>query len=127
VTESLLSQNEITHGKTKGQVGIYSYLVENMIKLFLVVLIENVGVLGLVGHVQLDVISWLQLSKHLVIIHLTFNKGKHAIANAHYWEMLIWLFIKSLCPQEDSLDLLCIWKISVGDKGFKITRNVQAI
>jgi len=98
-----------------------------MIKLFLLVLIKDVSVLRLVGHIQLNVISWLHISEHFVIVHLTFNKRKHTVANTHYWEMLVWLFIKSLCPQEDFLNLLCVWEISMGDKGFKVSWNVQTI
>lgn len=127
MTKSFLSQNKIIHGNTKGQIGIYSYLVENMIKLFLLILIENVSVLWLVSHVQLDVIHWLEISQHFVIVHLTFNEGKHAVAYTHYWEMLIRLFIKSLSPKENFLDLFSVWKIAMGDKGFKIAGNVQTI
>lgn len=99
MSQSFLSQNEITHGKAKGHIGIYGYLVQDMVQLFLLVLVENVSVLWLMSHIQLHIVSWLDICQHFVVVHLAFYQGEHAVANAHYWEMLIWLFIKSLCPQ----------------------------
>jgi len=127
MSKCLLSKNEIIHGKTQSQIGIHSYLVEDMVKLFLLVLVENVSVLWLVCHIQLQIISRFDICQHLIIIHLAFNHREHTITNAHYWEMLIWFFIKCLSPKQDFLDLLGIWKISVGDKGLKIARNIQTI
>lgn len=128
LAQSFLTQHEVGQGHAEFELGVDCYLIQDGVKLFLGVLVEDESMLRFVRQVKLLVFTWYDWLEHPIVVHLRLYEGQHAVADAHYWKVLVFFLVVGLCPFQDALDGFREWVVStVDDEKLGVARDVEAV
>ena len=83
LAQSLLLDHEVLHGEADFKIRVEEHLVEETLEmLWLLEVVEQVGMVRLVSQVDLQVLALRHFIEVLVVVHLAFDERQEPIAHA---------------------------------------------